>query len=154
VEGLWEFYLAHGFWSWIAVGAILLATEVTTGSGYLLWPAACTVLVGLVSISGFSPGLPAELGLFAALTIASTLASKRFLKRATANEGPDVNDTLSPLIGAHGRVVGSVEADRGRVFVQGKEWEALLEGDGRLDDGAAVRVVGCADAVTLKVQRA
>lgn len=152
MEALWEFYLAHAFWTWIAVGAALLAAEVATGSGYLLWPAACTVVVGLFSISPFNPGLPAELGVFAVLTIVATLASRKFLTKATEKPGPDVNDPLAHLVGAHGHVVGALEPHRGRVFVLGKEWAATLDGEGRLEDGTEVEVVGAADAVTLRVK--
>ena len=40
MHGLMVFYLGHPMWVWLAVGALLLAAEVATGSGYLLWPAA------------------------------------------------------------------------------------------------------------------
>ena len=32
-------YLSHPTWVWMGIGAILLAVEVMTGSGWLLWPA-------------------------------------------------------------------------------------------------------------------
>ena len=32
-------YAAHPFWVWMAAAAVLLALEIVTGSGYLLWPA-------------------------------------------------------------------------------------------------------------------
>lgn len=152
MEALWEFYLAHAFWTWIAVGAALLAAEVATGSGYLLWPAACAVPVGLFAISPLNPGLPAELGVFAILTIIATLASRKLLAKAVEKPGPDVNDPLRRLVGAHGHVVGTLEPHRGRVFVQGKEWAATLEGEGKLGDGAEVEVIGAADATTLRVR--
>jgi membrane protein implicated in regulation of membrane protease activity len=154
MELVWDFYLAHAFWSWIALGAVLLAAEVATGTGNLMWPAGCAALTGVFAGSGFSPGPPAEIGLFAVLTIAAVLVSRRLLKKAVAADGPDVNDQLNTVVGAQGRVVGSLEADRGRVFVKGKEWAALLDGGGRLEDGAAVEVVSCQDSTTLKVRAA
>ena len=41
-------YLTHPFWVWLAVGAIFLAAEVPTASGYLLWPAASAGAVAVL----------------------------------------------------------------------------------------------------------
>jgi len=154
MELAWEFYVAHAFWTWVALGAVLLAAEVATGTGNLLWPAGCAVLTGVFAATGFSPGLPAEIALFAVLTIAAVLLPRRYLKSAITPRGADINEPTKGLIGAHGQVVGSVQVDRGRVFVNGKEWAAVLDGGGRLEDGASVKVVGCNDACTLRVRAA
>ena len=39
------FWLTHPFWGWLALGAVLLVTELMTGSGWLLWPAAAAAVV-------------------------------------------------------------------------------------------------------------
>ena len=33
-----EFYVAHGFWLWAAIGAAVLAVEIAFGSGWLVSP--------------------------------------------------------------------------------------------------------------------
>src|SRR5262249_51181492 len=79
MHGLMSFYATHPFWIWLAVAAVFLAVEVATGTGWLLWPAASAMLVGLLTVVA-QPGLPIELGLFAALTIATTYLARRFLR--------------------------------------------------------------------------
>jgi len=151
MDGLWDFYVNHGFWAWVGLGGVLLAIEVSLGSGYLLWPAAAAGMVAVVVVTGISPGLPAELGLFAILTIASSLLANRFFPPSPAT-GPDINDTHLRLEGREGSAVGAFHNGRGRVFVEGKEWAA--EADADLADGDRVRVVAVSDGATLRVERA
>ena len=40
MASLVEFFLAHGFWVWVAAAAAILALEIAFGSGWLLLPAA------------------------------------------------------------------------------------------------------------------
>lgn len=92
MHGLMVFYLGHPMWVWLAVGALLLAAEVATGSGYLLWPAASAVVVGLFTLTGLDLGLPGELALFAVLTLVSTFLARRYLPPKRLQPGPDIND--------------------------------------------------------------
>ncbi len=55
-----EFYAAHPLWSWMIVAGVLLAAEVATGSGWLLWPAASAALVGLLTLAGLPFGWEGE----------------------------------------------------------------------------------------------
>ncbi len=148
-----QFYLNHGFWLWAAVGALLLAIEVAFGSGYLLWAAASAGMVSVFILTGLSPGLPVELAVFAALTIASSLIARRFFPPAPF-DGPDINDAARRLAGHRGHAVGAFHRGSGRVFVDGKEWAAEEEGDGALADGDPIEVVSVKDGAALRVRRA
>ena len=54
---LMALYLAHPFWAWIVVAGVLLAVEVMTGSGWMLWPAGVAVIVALLAtFGGLDPG--------------------------------------------------------------------------------------------------
>src|SRR5258707_1923815 len=76
-----DFILAHAFWSWMALGAIFLAVEVATGSGWLLWPAGSAALTGLaVGLWPMNP--PVAVAPFGVLTIATTYCRPRVLPRA------------------------------------------------------------------------
>jgi inner membrane protein len=150
MDSLTDFYSLHPFWTWIAVGAALLAIEVAIGSGYLLWAAAAAGLVALFAVTGMSPGLAVELGLFAVLTIVSALVARRFFPPAP-EEGPDINDPNLRLVGRHGDVVGAFTAGQGRVFVEGKEWAA--QSADALAAGDRVEVVSIADGASLTVRR-
>lgn len=126
---------------WMVIGAVLLALEVGTGTGWLLWPAGSAALTGVAALA-LHLDLPMQLVAFAILTIATTLAGRRFFPRAENAAGGDINDTTSRLTGTEGVAAESFQAGRGRVFVDGKEWAAELEGGGALASGARVVVTG------------
>jgi membrane protein implicated in regulation of membrane protease activity len=140
---LLDLYAAHPFWVWLALGAILLAIEAGTGSGWLLWPAASAGVVALLALTGWKVGLPAELLVFALLTLVSTILARRFLKTASDTE-PDINDQTQRLIGKTGRAVTAFENGQGRVLVANAEWAADLDGGATLKNGAPVVVTGIA----------
>ena len=144
------FYANHPFWSWIAVAAILLAIEVVTGSGYLLWPSASAAVTGL--LTGLGLKLPESLALFAGLTIVSTLVARRYLPHPFRPKGPDINDPAHRIVGHEGRAASVFSGGRGRVFVDGKEWAAELEGGKELAAGSEVKVTGLLGGARLKVK--
>jgi len=123
MDALGGLYAMHPFWPWLAVAALFLAIEVATGTGWLLWPAASAFVVGLLA-EVVRPGLMIEVGLFAALTIASTYVARRFLRPVLEPTSPDLNDPMRRLVGQHGQVVSAFDQGRGRVFVDGKDWAA------------------------------
>lgn len=143
------FYAMHPFWVWLAVAAVLLAIEVSTGSGWLLWPAACAAAVGVLALV-LPTGLPVEIALFSVLTIAATYLARRFLRPVLEGDGPDLNDPLLRLIGRDGQVLSTFENGLGRVFVDGKEWQARLDGDPPAP-GQRIQVLGV-DGATLTVR--
>jgi hypothetical protein len=138
-----DLFAAHPFWVWMALGALLLAVEAGTGSGWLLWPAASAGLVGLLVLTGLLQGGTAEIGVFAVLTLVSTFLARRYLAHAPV-DGPDINDQRSRLTGQTGEVSHAMAGGHGRVFVGGAEWPAELDGGGDLAPGARVVVTGVA----------
>lgn len=146
-------YAAHPLWTWLALGALLLAVEIATGTGWLLWPSACAAATGLLTLIPGMAFFPAALTAFAALTAASTLAARRYFPKRGAEEGPDINDAPARLIGRRGRAVHGFSGAAGRVLVDGKEWPAEAEAGGVLAVGDAVEVTAVADGV-LRVRSA
>ena len=140
------FYASHPFWVWIAVAAALLAVEVATGSGWLLWPSASAGAVAILATFA-DLGLPQAVLAFAVLTIASTVLARRYLPRSLLHHPVgDINDNVGRLVGHQGRAVGAFHGRAGRVFIDGKEWAAELdEGEG-LEAGSRVEVTGVAGA--------
>ena len=149
MSALASFYALHPFWVWLAVAAIFLAVEVGTGSGWLLWPAGSAALVGVLALV-VPMNLPVEIALFAILTIATTYLARNFLRPALEGKAPDLNDPLMRLIGRDGQVLSTFENGLGRVFVDGKEWQARLDGDAPIS-GQRIQVVGV-DGATLTVR--
>lgn len=146
-----DLYFAHPFWIWLAAATVILAFEVATTTGWLLWPAGCAVVVAALTF--FVGGnFAIELAVFAVLTIASTLLARRYLPRNASGDGPDINDNYGRLVGQAGRAVADFENGRGRVFIDGKEWAAVADGEAPALD-QAVEVLA-ADGATLRVKAA
>jgi membrane protein implicated in regulation of membrane protease activity len=135
-----DWLLHNPFALWAAIGGVLLAVEVATGSGWLLWPAASAGAMALLGLL-FHFDLNMQWVIFALLTIVTTLAGRRFFPRAVLTGG-DINDTRSRLSGLDGVAAGDFQGGRGRVFVDGKEWAAELEGGTSLASGMRVIVIG------------
>jgi len=143
---LYQLYMSHPFWAWIALAAALLAVEVMTGSGWMLWPAASAAIVALLAAyAGLDLGQATLV--FALLTISLALLARRYLPKSWLHRGSsDINDNVARLVGHHGRVVSAFKGRSGRVFIDGKEWAAELDDGDSLEAGAVVEVTGVAGA--------
>src|ERR1043165_5128842 len=145
-------YGAQPFWVWAALGAALLAVEVLTGSGWLLWAAAsATATAAIVAL--VHPNVPTAILIFAVLTLVSTLLARRYLPRTTGMKAGDINDNVGRLVGHHGSAVKAFHGRAGRVFIDGKEWAAELEDGEALEAGASIEVIGV-EGARLRVRRA
>ena len=142
MDGLIQLLVANPFWVWAAIGALILATEVSTGSGWLLWPAASAAAVAVAVLLFPHLNGVGAVGLYAGLTIVTTLLARRFWRSSPADESQDINDNISRLVGHHGRAAADFRDRAGRVFIDGKEWAAELEEDAVLVSGAAIEVTG------------
>ena len=152
MDAVTDLLAAQPFWVWAGLGAALLAIEVMTGTGWLLWAAASAAVTAVV-VALANTGLPTSLLVFALLTMASTLAARRYLPQTSGSLAPDINDTSGRLIGRHGATVVAFTNGAGRVAIDGKEWAARLEVGEILDAGLNVEVVGI-DGAHLKVRPA
>lgn len=142
-------YQAQPFWLWIALGCLILAIEAASGTEWLLWPAVSAGVVAVVVLVAPNLGLAIELALFAILTLITSMASRRLIKRVNPTE-PDINDRNSRLVGTRAEVIHPFVDGRGRVFVSGSEWPADIDGDAP-PVGASVLVEGV-DGARLKVK--
>jgi membrane protein implicated in regulation of membrane protease activity len=139
MQALIDFYNAQPFWIWMGVAAALLAAEVSTSTGWLLWPTAAAAIVGVISYFVPLP-VPVALLLFAAITIVTTLLGRRFTPRSELAQGGDINDTSARLVGHRGRAATAFARGEGRALVDGKEWPATLDGGGDLPAQAPIEV--------------
>jgi len=144
-------YAAQPFWVWAGLAAALLAIEVVTGSGWLLWASASAAATGAV-VGLLAPPTSTALLVFAALTMISTLLARRYLPRRVVASAGDINDNIARLVGHRGSAVKAFAGRVGRVFIDGKEWAAELDDGEALEAGASVEVVGV-DGARLRVRR-
>jgi membrane protein implicated in regulation of membrane protease activity len=123
-----ELYSAQPFWIWLGVGVLLLAVEAAFSTEWLLWPAVSAGVVAVLTALGLRLGFGVELLIFAALTVVSTLLSRQLIQRVNPTDAPDINDRDLRLVGLKAQVVEAFVGGRGRVFISGAEWPALIEG--------------------------
>jgi len=152
MEALTGLYAAEPFWVWAGFAAVILAIEVMTGTGWLLWASASAAVTAAV-VGLVAPSVPTALLVFALLTMFSTLLARRYLPRRTEAVSGDINDNVARLVGQRGAAVKAFAGRLGRVFVDGKEWAAELDEGDSLEAGASVQVVGV-EGACLKVRRA
>lgn len=146
-----SFYLSQPHWIWAGLAAGILAIEVLTGSGWLLWVSA-SAGVSAVVVGVTNTNAPTTVLIFAALTLVSTLTARRFLPRASIPNAHDINDNIARIVGHHGSASGPFKGGAGRVAIDGKEWAAQLDGGDTLETGAPVEVIGV-EGSQLKVRR-
>ena len=145
-----QFFFFHNpFWAWIAIGGFFLISELITGSGWLLWPAAAAAVVAVTS-QFIDLGWPKEIVLFVIAAVVFTYLGRRFLRPAPKGDG-DINDLAPRLIGREGEAVSGFTAGLGRVFVDGKEWAAELDNGGDLAAKSKVKVLEILGGARLKV---
>ena len=147
-----DLYADHALWFWLAIGAALLAVEVLSGTGWLLWPAACAGVVALFTLIGLNIGFLGEVALFSVLTIAATLLAKKFTPGWSQPDGKDINDRSGELVGLTGQAVSAFHDGSGRVLVSGAEWAAELDGAETAKLGSKVQVVSVLDGAKLRVK--
>ena len=145
MSGLIDLYQSHALWAWLALAGVLGVIELLTGSGWLLWPAATAAVVAvLAAYAGLSPGQAVLV--YALITISAVLLARRYLPRSLLHPVGDINDNVARLVGHRGQAVTAFHHHAGRVFIDGKEWAAELEGADGLEAGAPVEVTGVAGA--------
>lgn len=152
MDALINLHAAQPYWIWLAIGVILLAIEAAFSTEWLLWPAVSAGVVAVVTALGLPLGLLGEVLLFAVLTVAATLLSRRLIQRVNPSDRPDINARDNRLIGQRAQVTQAFVDGRGRVFVSGAEWIAEIEGAAPLA-GESVIVEGF-DGPRLKVRAA
>ena len=152
MEALTDLHAAQPFWIWLALGVLLLAVEAAFSTEWLLWPAVSAGVVAVVTALNVQMGFAGEVALFAALTLAATLLSRRLIQQVNPSDAPDINARDTRLIGQRAQVVQAFVDGRGRVFVSGAEWVAEIEG-ATPAEGDSVIVEGM-DGPKLKVRAA
>ena len=135
------------FWSWLALGTLLLILEVFGAGGYLLWIGMAAAAVGVLTF--LIPDLPWEwqVLLFAVFSILTALYWWRRQRSVVrASDQPNLNLRGQELIGKVFVVSEAIINGRGKIKVADGVWMA------RGPDataGSRVRVIGQQGAILL-----
>ena len=152
-------YQQDPYWLWLSLASLLVALSLATGSGALMWPAAAAVAAGAPGLMGLRVGLPVEAGVFLILALVMLALAPVGPRRAA----PKPEDAPAPdrrvaqgqpgrLIGRIGRASGEFANGVGRVWIDGVEWAAELDGAAEsLPAGEPVRITKVVGGVRLQV---
>ena len=133
-------------WVWLVLGLVLAVAEMVVPGVFLIWFAAAALVVGLLT-AVLPLALPVQVVAFVVLSLASVLASRRFLKRhPVVSADPLLNRRGARLVGRRVVVTQAIEGGSGRVRCGDSEW--LAQGPDA-EVGARMTVTGSEGAVLI-----
>jgi membrane protein implicated in regulation of membrane protease activity len=138
------------WWAWIAVGAILLGSELTVVSAqfYLVFVGAAALIVGFVALAGGSMAVWLQWLLFMTLAAVSMVFFRRRIYERlrrnlpTMNNGPAGGTVIVPAALPPGETC--------RLEYHGSSWSAINSGRTVIAAGEVARIVRV-DGLTLVV---
>jgi membrane protein implicated in regulation of membrane protease activity len=138
------------FWHWLILGVICLMFELTSGSGFLLWPAIAGFLISLLTYLIPSMYWPWQVVLFSCFSVVSSVLWWKYLKICTeTSDKPNLNKRTTNFIGRTFELKEAIENGRGRVKIGDTYW--LVEGDDQVVN-TKVKVTSV-DGVMLHVEK-
>lgn len=140
-------------WHWWALGAVLLAVEISTPTTYLLWPGIAAALIGVVVAVTPDLDLRIQILAFAVLSVAATVAWKRFVPAEKPEDAAygTLNQRSAQYVGRRVRALDDFAGGRGAVLVDDTRWSAETVDGSDPAKGATVEIVSAEGAV-LKVR--
>jgi membrane protein implicated in regulation of membrane protease activity len=157
-------YQQEPFWIWLAVACLFVSLTLASGSALLMGPALAAVVVGLVELAGLRLGPVVEALVFVALGAAGAVGlvwmrarprpqprRERPVDAGVARPATRPQDHTARLVGRIGRATGDFANGVGRVWIDGAEWGAEIEGVEMLPAGSPVRVVRVLGGIRLQV---
>jgi hypothetical protein len=148
-------YSSHPYALWLSLAGMLAGVGVTVGSPLPVWAAVAAAAAAVFSAVSPELGLGVEVALFA--TTAAVLVgvrARRAVDRQASAAAPPAARSTHParLIGRIARSSGDFANGVGRVWIDGAEWAAELEGSGdALAPGRPVRIVRVLGGARLQV---
>jgi membrane protein implicated in regulation of membrane protease activity len=109
---------------WLALGFVLAAAEIVAPGFFLIWLAGAALITGL-ALYLVPLGLPAQVILFAVLSVVALYLGKRFIAANPVHEAdPGMNDRGARLVGETVTVTHALDGGTGRVKQGDSEWLA------------------------------
>jgi inner membrane protein len=115
-----------GPWSWWILGMVLLAAEMAAPGVFLIWIGLAAMVVGAASLALWGEvwwSWQLQLVLFAALSLALTLAGRSyFARRHAESDQPMLNRRGDSLVGRTSTLVEPIREGRGRIRLDDTWW--------------------------------
>jgi len=147
-----DFFSGLGAWSWIVLGAVLLALEVFAPGVYLVWIGVAALLTGALSFQMGDAawwGWPAQVIVFLVLSLASVIVGRyAFGSDKGESDQPLLNQRERQLVGEISTLEEDLHDGHGRIRLGDTLW--LATGPDMVA-GTRVRVVG-SEGTTLRVE--
>jgi membrane protein implicated in regulation of membrane protease activity len=126
---------------WVVVALALFALEATTLTFFALYFGVAALVAALAAALG--AGVPAQLILFAVVSVLTLVTTRGFVKRALQRT-PVVRSNVNAVIGRRGVVTVPISSsERGQIRVGTEYWTArpYMEDSADIDVGAPVEVL-------------
>ncbi len=126
---------------WGIILAVAAIVEISTFNLVSIWFVVAALVAMIAALLGAS--LPLQLVLFAVLSVAGFLVFM-LLVRPRLEKRPVTPTNADRVLNQEGVVIETIDSltGRGLVKVEGQTWSARLEGEGRIPEGALVRITG------------
>ena len=126
------------WWGWIALGAIILISEIIVSTDfYLVFFAVGAVTVGLLVLLGVSLPISAQWLLFASLSIGTLVLFRTRLQQTITTREQDVDKLEGEIAVATERIAAGATGQAG---LRGSTWSARNTGEVDLEVGDRCRV--------------
>ena len=138
-------------WWWIALGVGLSALEMVIASFVLIWPGIAAIAMAI--ILWIAPGIQGELqvALYAALTIASMFAGRKYLRKfGDGAPGTNLNNRSEQMVGHKAKVV-DFDLGEGHVELNGLRWAAEWPEGQSAEVGQVVKIIA-AEGMSVQVE--
>jgi len=143
------FFYNLGAWNWLILGGILVGLEILVSGVFLIWFGLAALIVGAIAL-GIDISWQLQFVLFAGLSLAAVIFSRRFFKNNDESDKPLLNQRAEQNIGRSFVTIEAIRNGRGRVQIADSTW--AVEGED-CAEGTLVKVVGV-EGTTLKVEPA
>lgn len=139
------------WWMWLLAGIALLVVEMLTPGGFFtLFFGAGALVVGLLGLLGWQPGIPVQGLLFLAVSVASLLFFRKPLMERFQRSIP--HRQVDSLVGETAVALEEIPAGgMGKAELRGSSWSARNLGDAPIQHKQRVRVERI-DGLTLDVR--
>jgi hypothetical protein len=134
-------------WFWLSAGVLMAAAEIVAPGFFLMWLGIAAIITGVVAWIMPDLAVPAQVGLFAILSVSAVYAARKWLvDNPIASDDPLLNDRGGRLAGEVVTVIEAIENGKGRVKVGDSVWIAR---GADAAEGSKVRVTGANGAELL-----